>query len=193
MDNLIRWEKENLEEIIKNSSTKTEVFEKLGLKKLAGNYNTLNRYLIKFKIDISHFKRPSLKGKTKSHKLELEQILVKDSSYANTSRLKKRLILEGILKEKCCICGQDNFWNNKKLVLIIDHINGINNDNRIENLRILCPNCNSQQDTFSGRNVVDKNKNKCIDCGCLLKAKRKSEKCYDCYSKKFYKNNALVA
>ena len=58
----------------------------------------------------------------------------------------------GILKNKCSICGLDGKWNDKKLIMVLDHINGINNDNRKENLRMLCPNCNSQQPTFAGRN-----------------------------------------
>jgi 5-methylcytosine-specific restriction endonuclease McrA len=51
------------------------------------------------------------------------------------------------------LCGQQPMWNGKQLVLILDHINGINNDNRLENLRLLCPNCNSQTPTFAGRNA----------------------------------------
>lgn len=66
--------------------------------------------------------------------------------------IKRRLLREGILIEKCNICGLNNIWNNKRLVFVLDHINGINNDNRIDNLQLLCPNCNSQTDTFSGRN-----------------------------------------
>jgi len=52
------------------------------------------------------------------------------------------------LKNKVCeLCGQDENWNGKKMSLILDHINGINNDNRLENLRIVCPNCNATLDT----------------------------------------------
>ena len=57
------------------------------------------------------------------------------------------------MKYKCAICGNNGIWNNQKLVLQLDHKNGDNTDNRLSNLRLLCPNCHSQTDTFSGRNI----------------------------------------
>jgi len=77
--------------------------------------------------------------------------------------LKRRLIAEKLLEYKCDQCGLDQFWNNKQISLQLDHINGINNDNRIENLRFLCPNCHSQTTNYAGKsNKIIK---KCIDCG----------------------------
>ena len=63
------------------------------------------------------------------------------------------LYKEEILSPVCSLCGQDENWNGMKISLILDHINGIHNDNRIENLRIVCPNCNAGLDTFAGRNI----------------------------------------
>ncbi|KKR00224.1 MAG: hypothetical protein UT24_C0015G0032 [Candidatus Woesebacteria bacterium GW2011_GWB1_39_12] len=84
-------------------------------------------------------------------KIPIEEILVENSSY-NRTNLKKRLIKNGMLKEKCAKCGMNNEWQSEKLVLQIDHINGIWNDNRIDNLRLLCPNCHSQTKTFTSKN-----------------------------------------
>ena len=81
----------------------------------------------------------------------LDEILVENSTYANISRLKIRLVNEGKLEYKCQICGI-NEWLGQKLSLQLDHINGINNDHRIENLRFLCPNCHSQTETYAGKN-----------------------------------------
>jgi hypothetical protein len=81
----------------------------------------------------------------------LEEALVENSTYSRVL-LKKRLIKEGILIEECSECGQGPEWNGKPLVLQLDHKNGINNDNRKVNLRLLCPNCHSQTETFAGRN-----------------------------------------
>ena len=77
--------------------------------------------------------------------------MVKNSSYTNFFRLKKRIINENLIEYKCSICGIEN-WNNKPIVLQLDHINGNNRDNRIENLRFLCPNCHSQTETFCKKN-----------------------------------------
>lgn len=83
--------------------------------------------------------------------IPLDEILIEGSSY-NRYNLKHRLLEGGLLKEECYICGQPPTWNKNPLALQLDHINGINNDNRIENLRILCPNCHTQTPTFSGKN-----------------------------------------
>ena len=63
------------------------------------------------------------------------------------------MIEENFIENKCSECGLQNKWKDKKLVLVLDHINGTNDDYRLKNLRLLCPNCNSQQKTFAGRNI----------------------------------------
>lgn len=78
-------------------------------------------------------------------KKELSDILV-EGSYYGTTHLKNRLFKEGIKEKICEICGQEEEWYDSKIGFILDHINGINNDHRLENLRILCPNCNSTLD-----------------------------------------------
>ena len=82
----------------------------------------------------------------------LEDVLVKDSPHKDITSLKKRLLKEGILNNTCISCGIEPLWNGSPLVLHLDHTNGDNSDNRIENLRILCPNCHSQTETYCGRN-----------------------------------------
>lgn len=82
-----------------------------------------------------------------------EDILVEHSTYSSTHNLKRRLIRAGLLEEKCVWCGLTDTWNGKMLVLQLDHINGISNDHRLENLRLLCPNCHSQTETYCARNL----------------------------------------
>ena len=84
-------------------------------------------------------------------KIPLDEILDGKHGYYPTLKLKKRLIKDGILEYKCDECGLDS-WNNKNIVLQLDHINGISNDHRLNNLRLMCPNCHSQTETYCGRN-----------------------------------------
>jgi len=79
-----------------------------------------------------------------------EEVFVENSTYARHN-IKRRLIKQKMIEYVCQDCGIDGNWNGKKLSLQLDHINGVNNDNRIENLRFLCPNCHSQTDNFSGK------------------------------------------
>lgn len=80
----------------------------------------------------------------------LSDILVENCRYK--VRLKTRILKAKLLEHKCSSCGNDGAWLNQELVLQLDHINGVNDDNRIENLRFLCPNCHSQTLTFCGKN-----------------------------------------
>jgi hypothetical protein len=81
----------------------------------------------------------------------LEEILVRGSTY-RTSALRLRLIAAGLKDSRCEICGVVE-WRGNALSLALDHINGDPTDNRLENLRILCPNCHSQTHTWCGRNA----------------------------------------
>ena len=67
------------------------------------------------------------------------------------NNVKTRLLEAGLLQNRCSICGISE-WLGRRLMCHLDHINGVNNDNRLENLRMLCPNCHSQTDTYGGLN-----------------------------------------
>lgn len=88
-------------------------------------------------------------------KIPLSDLLTENSPHQR-GHVKRRLVTAGLLKHECAECGQGDEWKGKKLVMVLDHKNGVNNDHRIENLRMLCPNCNSQTDTFSGKNIKKK-------------------------------------
>ena len=79
-----------------------------------------------------------------------EDIFKENSLYAN-EMVKQRIVKQGLLKYQCSRCNLNN-WQGETIILDLDHINGNNRDNRLENLRYLCPNCHSQTDTYKGRN-----------------------------------------
>ena len=81
----------------------------------------------------------------------LETVLVRGRRTA-TSRLRERLLEAGLLLPECAACGGVE-WQGRPIPLELDHINGDRADNRLENLRLLCPNCHAQTDTYRGRNI----------------------------------------
>jgi len=170
------WQKENLSKIIVESVNHTDVLIKMSLIPHGCNFKTLNKYIKKYNIDISHFDSFYKRSKFgKKEKTKLSDVLIENSNY-DRGELKRRLFEENLKKRRCELCGQDENWNGRKMSLILDHINGVNNDNRIENLQIICPNCNSTLDTFAGRNIESK-KPKC-SCGNVISYK--SKKCRNC-------------
>lgn len=119
-----------------------------------GNVYSLRKKVDKWGLDDSHFRHQGwLKGQSHdfNKKAPLKEMLKKGSPF-QTGVIKKRLRKEGLLGNVCAECGLGPEWNGRELTLVLDHINGIRDDHRLGNLRTLCPNCNSQQSTFAGRN-----------------------------------------
>ena len=141
---------EDFRKIVQESNSYSDCLRALGLGTKGGSStDVLKRRIKELNCSIEHF------GKTKvstNARYTLDEILIENSFYANISRLKQRLVNEKRLEYKWSCCGIDS-WLGKPLSLQLDHINGINNDHRIENLRFLCPNCHSQTDTYAGRNL----------------------------------------
>jgi hypothetical protein len=143
--------RESLLELVSKSSSYKEVLNYFGLENKGNNFKTLRQRMIEDGIDFSHFKSRQEYLIPFQEGAPLQSILVENSSF-NRTHLKNKLLKSGLLKNECYICGQLPFWNGKPLSLQLDHINGISNDNRIENLRILCPHCHSQTESFAGKN-----------------------------------------
>ena len=102
-------------------------------------------------INTDHFKLYN--SKVSSHPIySMDEILVENSFYENINCLKKRLISNNLLEYVCAECGNTGEWNGQKLVLQLEHKNGIHNDHRLSNLEFLCPNYHSQTNTYSGKN-----------------------------------------
>jgi hypothetical protein len=129
-----KYEKNYLIDIVKNSKTYKECLIKLDINNFGSSYNTLKKYIKKYDINIDHFIKSEYQIKNLNKKIDLLLILVENSNF-NTTHLKERLYDDGLKERKCEMCGQDENWKGKHISLILDHINGINNDHRLTNLR----------------------------------------------------------
>lgn len=164
-------EKEQLQELVNSCNSFTDILRTMN-KSISGDaVNLLKKKLDEYGIVYNFVYEKSFRNK-----IPLEEILVENRPYKSQD-LKNRLIKEGIKQDVCEICGQTNIWQGKQLVLQLDHINGNHNDNRLENLRILCPNCHTQTNTFSNK----KPKKYCPDCG--IEITSKSTYCRTCSAK----------
>jgi len=144
----IIWGKDFLEKMIIESNSKKEILLNMGLRAAGDNFKTLKKYIDKYEFDISHFEKYDTS--INFNKIDTKDILVEKSTYNRTS-LKDRLYKEGYKERFCEKCGQGEEWRGDHISLILDHINGVHNDNRLENLRILCPNCNAALETHCGK------------------------------------------
>lgn len=124
----------------------------------SGSYKSIKKQLIELGIQIPEFNYVN-KNKI-GDKLSDDVIFVENSTY-NRQKLKERIIKGNLIEYKCNNCDNNGEWNGNKLSLQLEHINGVNNDNRIENLTFLCPNCHSQTETFSGKKLKKKRFCKC--------------------------------
>lgn len=149
------WSDDEFVAAVKNSTTVSQVLRKLGLAAVGGNYKTFKYHASRLGCSLDHFVPNSSEVRpVRKSSRSLSDVLVNGISLSS-AHLKARLTSEGILADECSGCSLKE-WRGKPLVLHLDHINGDNLDNRIENLRLLCPNCHSQTSTYCGRNAVNR-------------------------------------
>ncbi|MDB5265772.1 MAG: hypothetical protein JWM39_485 [Parcubacteria group bacterium] len=151
----IRWSRNVLRDAVFSSICISQVLVKLGLKPAGNNYQQFHYYVKEYEIDTSHFKGQAWHAGIsipRKPMYKLSELLVKDS-YTTIHNLKRRLFLEGVKKPKCEECGWKEMSEDGRVPIELDHINGDHLDNRIENLRILCPNCHSLKPTHRGSNI----------------------------------------
>jgi len=182
-------------QVVKDSFSIREVLEKLELCGTGGNYTSFHNRIERLGISTSHFRerylftaetRPQVPTK------KLDEILTENSNY-QSYKLGKRLVSEGKFIPECFICKITD-WQDKPLSLHLDHINGVRTDNRIDNLRLLCPNCHSQTPTYAGKNKkkysYELKKHYCPDCNATTSRKTKTGRCNKCV-KKFVRKREL--
>jgi hypothetical protein len=156
--------KEEFARIVASSSTLTGIAKALGACPQAGTFKIMKRRLAEENIDYSHIPlglgNNKGRGRLTGAAVPLADVMVEHSTYSRSS-LKGRLLKEGILKNECSICGLAGIWNGKPIVMRLDHHNGVYDDHRRGNLRMVCPNCDSQLDTFCSGNRA---KHRCKRC-----------------------------
>ena len=142
--------------IVANSSNLLEVAKKLGYTSHSGDNGVrIRKRIDSLKLSTEHFSI----GNKRPTKRTPENIFIENST-ADQKTLRKYYFLGNYTPYICSICGLPPFWQNKELTLILDHINGHNHDDRLENLRWICPNCNQQLDTTNGKNIKRLKENK---------------------------------
>lgn len=148
------WNEKELREAVKRSRSIRQILHFLNLKEAGGNYTQISKYLKEYQINTQHLKgrgwNKGLKGPN-NPRIKLEDILIRGNHF-QSYKLKRRLFSIKLKKEKCEKCGWAEKSIDGRIPLELDHINGDSQDNRLENLRILCPNCHSLQPTHRGRN-----------------------------------------
>ena len=151
-----RWTNELLIDSVATCKSYRQVLVKLSLRPTGGNYKQLQKYIKELGLSTTHFTGRLWNKGTHTvcnPAVPLEKLLVTGSTYPSY-KLKKRLFSAGLKHMRCEECGWAETTENGRLPLELDHINGDHNDNRLENLRILCPNCHSLKPSHRANNKV---------------------------------------
>jgi Zn finger protein HypA/HybF involved in hydrogenase expression len=142
----------------KKSLSYTQVIKRLGIPYCGSTHSRIKKEISNLNIDISHFTGMLCsKGKTlldddRLSERNKNEIFIENSKFSK-SYIRNLIKKKNLIEYKCTLCSNLGVWNDKKLNLQLDHINGISTDQRLENLRFLCPNCHSQTDTFCAKNI----------------------------------------
>lgn len=169
------YTKEELIEIIGCCKSIKDIILTLKINRYYHSY--ISKFIKDNTIGISHFSaKPRMR-------LNMDEVLCKNGKYIHSSSMKSYLIKNKLVENKCSVCNIPPVWNNMPMTLQLDHINGDHYDNSVENLRLICPNCHSQTDTYTGRNLKQYDDKHCSSCNKKIRRDNMSLKCLDCIKK----------
>ncbi|MET7682814.1 HNH endonuclease signature motif containing protein [Streptomyces sp. NPDC005423] len=149
----VKWTKDRLQTAVSASTNMCEVLRHLGLEVVGGHHTHISRRIKAYDIDTSHFQRPTRRGKPRRPRTPAALLVEQAAACARrmqSDRLRWAMTAVGV-PERCALCGTDTVWRGRTLPLEVDHLDGNWRDNRIQNLRLLCPNCHSTTDSYRGR------------------------------------------
>jgi hypothetical protein len=150
----VRYTESEVRSAIAASKSYSEALRRLGMRAAGGNHRTLRKYAEQvWRIPTDHFDPHAFQRIQMAERAQrpLSDYLTENSTYSRGA-LKRRLFKEGIKQRQCERCRVGEFWHGRPMSLVLDHINGVANDNRLENLQIVCPNCAPTLETHCGRN-----------------------------------------
>lgn len=162
-----RYTEGQVREAVANARSVADALRLLGLVPAGGNHATLKKLIARYGLSTEHFDPYWAQHSRRAARpaIPLELILVEHSTY-HRNHLKRRLYDEGLKTRVCELCGQGEEWKGRSMALILDHINGVPTDNRLDNLQVVCPNCAATLDTHCGRkNRRDREPRSCLLCG----------------------------
>jgi hypothetical protein len=141
----------------------SDALRALGYEPKGHNIRTLQRWVAKWRIPTDHFDPYAAQHRAAdTRRRPLDEVMVENSTYTR-GQLKPRLVAAGLKRPICEMCGQDEVWQGNRMSMVLDHINGVANDHRLDNLRMVCPNCAATLDTHCGRNAP--RERACPGCG----------------------------
>ncbi len=166
MKRLNRVSDDEVRDAVASASSLTDALRRLDLRAAGANHASLRARIERLGLSTAHFDPEAARRRGLRHpERPLSEILVERSTYHRT-QLKRRLYDSGLKPRACELCGQGEMWQGRRMSLILDHVNGVHDDNRLENLRIVCPTCNATLDTHCGRNArLPVEERRCRRCG----------------------------
>jgi len=172
---MARYTETELRAAVAKARCLSDVLRHFDLRAAGGNFRVLHTHLERWGISTEHFDPDGARRAGARPPVPLKDVLVAGSPYSRR-RVKERLYAEGIKRRACELCGQGEEWRGRRMGLVLDHINGIHDDHRLENLQIVCPNCAATLDTHCGRSNRLERRRACLRCGVVFTARSQRQR-----------------
>lgn len=173
----------NLAILVSNSNTFSTILKSIGMAPKGGNIDTLKKFLKLHSINFDHIPQGQMASTGRRNFIPPEipsHLLFTENSKHCRSVARRRIIRDKLIKYECAICDLKPIWHGKELVLRLDHIDGVDNNHSLSNLRFVCPNCDSQLSTFGGKNIKIVRIIRNCKCGKKISRQSSSGLCPSC-------------